>query len=128
MENEIINNLIAALPGLVPVLYTLVVATALDAGSGIWAAWSSGTLDPKFIPEFIQSHIVKKIAPILLTLVAGVAVGGTDGPAGLALLTLAGGSIAAYMASVIASISANISDGVTSTKGLPSAVEPPPTE
>lgn len=124
----IIANIVAALPGLIPVLYTLVVAAGLDVLTGLWAAWSSGTLDGKFIPEFIQSHIVKKLTPILLTLIAGVSVGGTDGPAGLALLALGGSSAAAYLASVVGSISGNIAEGRAGTKSVPDSVAPPPTE
>jgi hypothetical protein len=128
MVDTIVANIVAALPGLIPVLYTLVIAMGLDVLTGIWAAYSSGTLTAKFIPEFIQSHVVKKVAPIMLTLIAGVSVGGTDGPAGLALLTLAGGEIAAYMAAVVASVSGNLREGSAGTKGVPESVEPPPTD
>lgn len=126
--STIVANLVAALPGLIPVIYTLVIAIALDVATALWAAWASGTFSGKFIPEFIQSHVMKKVGPILLVLLAGVSVGGTDSAQGLALLTLAGGSITAYLAAVVASIRANLSEGSSGTKGIPSSVEPPPTD
>lgn len=126
--STIVANIVAALPGLVPVLYTLVVAMALDVLTGLWAAWQSGTFTSKFIPEFISSHVIKKITPILLTLFAGVSVGGTDNEIGLGLLALAGAEVAAYLAAVVASIRGNFTEGLAKTKGIPSSVEPPPTD
>lgn len=128
MEQDIVNNVTAALPGLIPVLYALFVATGLDVVTGLWAAWSSGTFESKYIPEFISSHVVKRIAPILITLAAGVSVGGTDSLAGAGLLTLAGGEVAAYLASVIGSVKGNLTQGATGTKGAPSSTVQTTTE
>lgn len=128
MEQDIVNNVTAALPGLIPVLYTLFVATGLDVVTGLWAAWSSGTFESKYIPEFISSHVVKRIAPILITLLAGVSVGGTDNLAGAGLLTLAGGEVAAYLASVIGSVKGNLTQGAAGTKGAPSSTVQTTTE
>ena len=120
----ILANIAAAAPALVPVLYTLLIAAGLDVATGSWAAWVSGTFESKFFLEFIKGHILTKIVPILLTLVAGVAVGGTDSAGGLALVTLGGSTAAGYLGVVIASIRNNVTDGQNGTKGLPSTVEP----
>jgi hypothetical protein len=120
----ILHNLAAAATGLTMVLYSLVIAAILDTLSGIWAAQVSGNLTWKYISEFVKSHVLQKIAPIMLLFLAAVSVGGTDTAAGAALMTLGGGSVAAYLASVVASISSNVSDGQDKTKGLPSSIAP----
>ena len=120
---QILANIQASSAGLIPVLYGLTVAAGLDILTGLWAAWNSGTLDGKFIPEFISSHLVKKIAPIFLVLVAGVSVGGTDSTAGLALIATGAASGAAYLASIVASISDNLHQGVDKTKSVPTSAD-----
>ena len=117
---QILANIQASSAGLIPILYGLTVAAGLDVLTGLWAAWNSGTLDGKFIPEFISSHLVKKIAPIFLVLVAGVSVGGTDSTAGLALIATGAASGAAYLASIVASISDNLRQGAAQIKSTPS--------
>lgn len=121
----ILTNIQDASAGLVPILYGLFVAAGLDTLSGLWAAYNSGTLTAKYVPEFITSHIIKKIVPIFLTLLAGVAVGGTSSAAGLALVATGAASGAAYLASVVAGILHNVQDGNAGTKGVPSSVEVP---
>jgi hypothetical protein len=123
--SEILANIQASSAGLVPILYGLVVAVGLDVVTGVWAAWNSGTFDSKFLPEFINGHIVRRVAPIVLTLVAGVSVGGTDSAAGLALVATGSAAAAAYLASVVASIVNNVEDGRAGTKGVPSTVAQP---
>lgn len=119
----ILQNIQAALPALVPILYTLIIAAGLDLLSGSWAAWVSGSFESKFFLTFIKDHIVTKITPIMLILLAGVAVGGTDSQGGIALVTLGGGTAAAYLATVVASIRNNVTQGQAGTKGLPSGVD-----
>lgn len=106
-----------------PILYTLVIAAVLDTATGVYAAYKSGTFDSEFLPTFIKSHVVNKIAPIVLTLVAGAAVGGTDAPAGLALVTLGGASAAAYLLSVVGSIKGNLDEAGSETKVEPTSLE-----
>ena len=122
--DAILNGIAAAAGGLVPVLYALVVAATLDVLSGIYAAWRSGTLNGQYVAEFVRSHVANKIGPIMLVLLAGVSVGGTDSAAGLALIATATASIAAYLASVVSSITANLADASAKTKGLPDSVKP----
>jgi hypothetical protein len=120
---EIFANIQAASAGLIPILYGLLVAVGLDVVTGVWAAVNSGTYDSKFLPEFISGHIVKRVAPIGLVLLAGVSVGGTDSAAGIALVATGSASAVAYLGSVVASIVGNVEAGIEGTKGLPSTVE-----
>lgn len=120
---QILNNIAASAAGLVPILYTLGAAAVLDTLTGVYAAWKSGTFDSDFLPAFIKSHLVTKISPIMLLLVAGAAVGGTDAPAGLALVTLGGASGTAYLLSVVGSIKGNLEEAGNESKVLPSSVE-----
>lgn len=116
---QILNNIAAQVGTLTPILYGLIVAAALDTLTGIWAAWNSGTLSWVYVAEFVRSHILQKIAPIMMALLAGIAVGGTDTAGGTALVATAAAAGAAYLASVIASIGGNLSEGQSKTKGLP---------
>lgn len=118
--NVILAGIQAASAGLIPILYTLAIASLLDLGTGILAAARSGTLDGKYVPTWIGSH-GDKIARIFAALLAGVAVGGTDSQAGLALIALGGAAAAAYLAGVVASISGNLGDFAAKTKGAPSS-------
>ena len=120
---EILNNIVASTSGLIPILYALIVAAGLDTVTGVYAAWTSGTFDSEFLPTFIKSHVVNKIAPIVLTLVAGAAVGGTDSAGGLALVTLGGTSAAAYLASVVGSIKGNLDEAGSHSKVEPTSIE-----
>lgn len=122
--NVIVSNIQAASDGLIPILYGLVVAAGLDVLSGVWAAWRSGTFDSTFLPTFISTHVVQRIAPIGLVLLAGVSVGGTDSAAGLALVATGAAAGAAYLAAVVASITDNLTSGVDRTKEAPSVIEP----
>lgn len=116
---QILNNIAAAAGTLTPILYGLVIAATLDTLTGIWAAWNSGTLSGQYVAEFVRSHILQRIVPILSALLAGVAVGGTDNAAGAALIATAAAAGAAYLAEVVASITANVSEGRAKVKGLP---------
>ena len=96
---------VAALTQIAPVIYALVAAALLDTVSGVYGAWKSGQFDAEFLPTFIKSHILERIIPILIVLGGGVALGSPAGPA----LILAGGTAAAaYVASVVSSISDNL--------------------
>lgn len=117
---SIFHNISAALPAIVPVLYTLVIASLLDLASGSWAALVSGTFQIEFLRAYAKNHIALSVGPIMLGLLAGVSVGGTDSAAGLALIASAGGGAALYLASTVGSIAGNIASGQTKTKGLPS--------
>lgn len=116
---QILDNIAASAGTLVPILYGLVVAAALDTLTGIWAAFNSGTFSGSYVAEFVRSHVLQRIAPIMTAILAGVAVGGTDNAAGAALIATAAAAGAAYLAEVISSIMANISQGQAKTKGLP---------
>jgi hypothetical protein len=120
--NVILANIAASAAGLTPVLYGLLVAVLLDTASGVWAAFKSGTFNSEFLPTFITSHLVKKVTPIFLILLAGVSVGGTDSAAGIALVATGAASVTAYVASVLGSIQANLSEGGSETKGVPTSV------
>jgi len=118
----IIANIIASAAGLIPILYTLFVAAGLDTLSGVWAAFKSGTFNSEFLPTFISSHIVTKITPIFLLLLAGVSTGGIGSAAGIALVAAGGTAAAAYLASVIGSIKSNLLEGNALNKGVPTSV------
>lgn len=123
---------IAASAGvLVPVLYALFAAALIDTLTGSWAAFASGNFSWQYVAEFLKSHVLFKITPILLQLISAVALGGTDSAAGLALVATGSASAAAYLASVVASVAGNVTEGRTKTKGLPSGisgeVKPTPT-
>lgn len=123
--STIIANITAALPALVPVLYTLIIAAGLDIATGSWAAWVSGTFESKYFLEFIKGHILTKITPIMLILLAGVAVGGTDADGGRVLVALGAATATGYLGVVVASIRNNVMDGRAQEKGLPSTVVAP---
>ena len=116
---QILNNIAAAAGTLVPILYGLIVAAALDTLTGVWAAFNSGSLSWVYVADFVRSHVLQKIVPIMTAIVAGVAIGGTDNAAGAALIATAAASGAAYLASVVASIAGNLAEGQAKTKGLP---------
>lgn len=118
----ILQNIATSASGLTPILYTLGGAAFLDVLAGSWAAWVSGTFESKFFLEFIKGHIVTKITPIFLLLVAGVTVGGTDSDAGRALVAIGGSTALAYLGVVAASIRNNVVDGLNREKGLPSTI------
>ena len=117
--NGIIQNIIEASGALYPVLYTLAVAALLDTLTGLWAAYNSGTLSGEYVAEFLRSHVMQRIVPIMTGLLAGVAVGGTDNAGGSALIALSGASAAAYLLESVASIRNNLGDGSRKEKGLP---------
>ena len=119
----ILAGIAAAAAGLIPILYALITGAILDTATGAYAAWKSGTFDAFFLPTFIKSHVIERIAPIMLVLLAGVAVGGTGGAAGLALITLGGTAATAYLASVVSSVTDNLSSAGDGTKELPDSVE-----
>lgn len=100
-----VESFVAALTQIAPIVYGLFVAAGLDVLTGLYGAWRSGTLDPEFFPTFIQSHILERIIPILIVLAGGVALGD---PAGPALIVAGGAAAAAYVASVVGSISDNL--------------------
>lgn len=119
----ILQNIHASAAGLVPILYTLLVASGLDVLTGAWAAWKSGSFESKFFLEFIRSHIVTKVTPIMLLLLAGVSMGGVDTDAGKALVATGGMTALAYLGVMAASIRNNVVEGRNETKGLPTGVE-----
>lgn len=120
----ILNNIQAAAQGLVPALYTLLLAAVIDLATGLFAAWRSGTLQWAYVSEFVRGHLALKIAPIMGALVFGAAVGGVDSEAGLALVSIGIAGASAYLLSVIASIGLNLQAAKSRTKGLPSTVTP----
>lgn len=121
--NEILANIAAAEPALVPILYALFIAAGLDLLSGLWAATQTpGGLRLEYVAEFIKSHIALKVGPIMLQLIAGVAVGGTDSAAGVGLVTFAGAQAALYLASVVGSIRGNVAEGQAQEKFAPTSV------
>lgn len=111
-----LGGFVVALQQIAPVLYGLAVAALLDTVTGVYAAWKGGTFDANFLPAFIRSHILEKIIPILIVLGAGVALGGTAGPA---LIALGGAAGAAYVASVVKSISDNLGDARNEAEHFP---------
>ena len=124
----IINNIIAAAQPLGDVIYLLIVTALIDTGSGIWAAAKSGTLDWSFIDTFVRSHVFQKWGPFLGTLLGGIAVGGTDGPVGTALIAAGVAQVAAYEAATLASVYGNFQAARSNSKALPSSVTPPKTK
>lgn len=106
----------AALAQIAPIIYAMVVAVLLDTVTGVYAAWKGGTFDANFLPSFIRSHVLEKIIPILIVLGGGVMLGGTAGPA---LIALGGAAAAAYVASVVKSISDNLGDARAETEHFP---------
>jgi hypothetical protein len=121
----ILQRLAAAAPELVPALYTLLVAAAIDLATGLGAAAISGTLQWTYVSEFVRGHLLQKIMPIMGALVAGVAIGGIDTVAGLGLIGTGVAGATAYLFSVAASIGGNVKAAQTKTKGLPSSVTAP---
>jgi hypothetical protein len=122
--DTILHNIAAQAGTLTPILYGLLVAALLDTLSGIYSAIKAGTFSGQYLAEFVRAHLLQRVTPILMGLVAGVAVGGTDSPAGAALIVAAAAGGAAYLAETIASIMSNL--GPASTVGnLPRGVEGP---
>lgn len=105
-----------------PILYALGVAVLLDFATGVWAAWKSGTLNKEFLPTFFNSHVVKKVAPILSGLLAGVAVAGVSLALAAPILAVSGTAATAYLLATIGSIVDNINEGREGIKGVPTSV------
>lgn len=122
--DQILQRIAGDANTLVPALYTLLVAAAIDLATGLLAAATSGSLQWTYVSEFVRGHLLQKVAPIMLSLVAGVAVGGVDTVAGAALLAAGVTGGLAYLASSIASIGSNVKAASTKTKGLPSTITP----
>lgn len=121
----ILHNIAGAASALVPILYALLVTVALDVLTGLYAAWRSGTLDGAYIDTFVKTHILDKVTPILITLLAGVAIGGTDNVAGTGLIAAGAAAALAYEGVTIASILGNVGAASNRTKGLPKGIVPP---
>ena len=66
-----------------------------DTLTGIWAAVNSGTFSLNYVADFVRSHVLQRIVPILLALGVGVSIGGTDTAAGAALIATAAAAGAA---------------------------------
>ncbi len=114
--------LVATLATVLPVLYVLGAGIALDLVTGVWAAYRSGTLNPEFLPTFFTSQVLTKAAPIILGLVAGILVAGTEPLAAAPIIGAAGTAAAAYLWSLVNSIVSNIQEGQAGTKGVPTSV------
>lgn len=120
--SDILANIAASADGLGKVIYILIVAAGLDILTGLWAAYQSGTLDGDYLPAFIKTHIITRIAPIVLLLVAGIGVGGTDTEGGTGLIVMGSAAATAYLASIVLSIKGNFDDAKAKTKGAPSSI------
>lgn len=118
-----LGPLATALTSILPVLYVLAAGIGLDFATGVWAAWKSGSLNPEFFPTFFTSNVLKKAVPILLGLVAGLAVAPTSPEAAAPIIAVAGGAAAAYLAALVNSIVGNIQEGQAGVKVAPTSVE-----
>lgn len=114
--------IIPILVSILPVVYTLAAAIGLDLITGVWAAYRSGTFNPEFLPTFFTSHILTKASPIVLALVAGVAVLPTSTVAAVPIIGAAGTAAAAYLWSLVNSILSNVVEGNAGNKGVPTSV------
>jgi hypothetical protein len=114
--------IVASIGTLLPVLYTLAAAIGLDLITGSWAAWKSGTFNPEFLPTFFTSQVLTKATPILLGLVAGVALLPTSTVAAAPVIAAAGTAAATYLYSLVNSILSNIAEGQAGNKGVPTSV------
>lgn len=123
--DAILHNILMAAQPLGDVIYLLIATAAIDTLSGLWAAYKSDALQWSFVDTFIKSHVVDKWAPIIGTLLGGIAIGGTDSAIGTALVAAGVAQIAAYERATIASVFGNIAAAGKQTKGLPSSVTPP---
>jgi hypothetical protein len=118
--DEILNNIAAQASTLTPVLYGLLVAAGLDILTGLYAAAvSPGGITWDIVANFVKSHVLQRVAPIFLALVAGVAIGGTDSAGGTALIATAAAGGAAYLAETVASIAGNLGAARAKDKGEP---------
>jgi hypothetical protein len=113
---------LAALTTIGPILYALGAAALLDTVTGVWAAYRSGTFNKEFLPTFFTSHIVTKVAPIIIGLVGGVVVAGSSPALAAPILAVSGTAAAAYLAAVIGSVVDNISEGRAEVKGAPTSL------
>jgi hypothetical protein len=114
--------ILAALTTVGPILYALAAAALLDTATGVWAAWKSGTFNKEFLPTFFTSHIVKRVAPIVIGLVAGIVIAGSSAALAAPVLAVSGTAAAAYLAAVIGSVVDNINEGNDGSKGVPTSV------
>ena len=117
-----LTPLITVLQSLLPVLYVLGAAIALDFVTGAGAAWKSGNLNPEFLPTFFTSNVLTKALPIVLGLVAGVAVAGTSPEAAIPIIGVSGTAAAAYLWTLVNSIVGNIQEGQAGVKSVPTSV------
>lgn len=120
--DPVIASFIAALTTIGPILYALGAAVILDVVTGVWAAIKSGSFNADFLPTFIKSHILERVAPIVIALGAGVVVAGTSAAAAAPILAVGGTAAAAYLASVVKSVVDNVTEGGSETKGAPTSV------
>lgn len=87
-------------------LITAAVA-ALDTLSGIFGAISAKTFSWDVVANFLQTHVLQRVFPILGLAFLSQTLG--SGTSGAALWGLALAGLAAYVAETVASISSNLS-------------------
>jgi hypothetical protein len=87
-------------------LGVLLVTAAIDTLSGIFGSIQAGTFDVNVVANFLETHVLKRVFPILGLGAISQALG-TSGP-GAAVWALALLGLGAYVAETVASISSNI--------------------
>lgn len=101
----------------------LAVAVILDFAFGVLAALASGVFDWAYVAEFLQTHLLGRVFPILLAAVGGTALGAVGdtsaAAASIALLGVAGLGSAAYLAETTSSIVAHIHETSARSKAPP---------
>lgn len=104
---------------LLQLLGVLLVTAAIDTLSGIFGAISNKTFSWSVVAEFLTTHVLRRVFPILGLGFLAQSLGTEQ--AGAAIWGLALVGLAAYVAETVASVSSNL--------GTPSqapVVEPPP--
>jgi small basic protein len=86
----------------------LVVVAAIDTLSGIVGAIQAKTFTVSVLADYLESHVLKRVFPILGLAFIGQTLGGPNG-AGAAIWATALLSLAAYIAETVASVSGNLS-------------------
>jgi hypothetical protein len=100
------------------VLLSLV--TIIDVAGGLLDAARAGTLSAQYIAVFLDSHVLKRVFPIIGLALISKTLG--EGPDGATLWTLALGGLVAYVLETIRSLALNLP--TTTSTGLPSSVTP----
>lgn len=100
----------------------LVVVAAVDTASGILGSISAGSFSVAYVATFLESHVLKRIAPIIGLAIISFSLGD---PAGAAVFATALAGLVAYVTETIASVAGNLPGSRTAAVPPSGSPNPP---